>query len=166
MKKYLGILFAVMIFFVSSSNAFAMETLENMNESVFTNKKEALSIDEYNGLYSDSITNLDVAEDIMHIKDAPAIMLNTLSDWKTQTKNVVLKNDGSTIGTVTLRYKTWIQGGRPQFAYDTCTISQPVFNTYWSLVDSHVDFSGDVIAVNYNFVFGPLDDTAWVYFYP
>lgn len=162
MKKYLSILLILMIFFVSGTSAFAMELPDETKNS----NKDMLSIDEYNKLYSSNTERTYTAEDIIHFSDTSEVMSNTLSDWKTQTKNVVLKNDGSTIGTVTLRYKTWIQGGRIQFAYDTCTISAPVFNTYWSLTDSYVDFSGDVISVNYNFVFGPLDDTAWVYFYP
>lgn len=166
MKKYLGILFAIMVFLVSTSNAFAMETTDDTNSSITGGKNDVLSIDEYNLLFSGDILKVNATEDIIHLNDAPATMLNTLSDWQTQTKNVVLKNDGSTIGSVTLRYKTWIQGGRPQFVYDTCTISQPVFNTYWTLVDSNVSYSGDVISVNYNFVFGPITDTAWVYFYP
>lgn len=67
---------------------------------------------------------------------------------------------------ISLQYQTDIQGGRPQFLYDTCYLSHPSITTYWKLETSNVEFSGDRIGVYFSFIYGSFQDHAWVYFYP
>lgn len=73
---------------------------------------------------------------------------------------------GLKVGTITLQYQTEIQGGRPQFLYDKCYL-KPNVTTYWSIDESHSEFSGDRIAVYFTFTYwGQFYETAVVYFYP
>lgn len=80
--------------------------------------------------------------------------------------SIILANQRVQVGTITLQYQTDIQGGRPQFLYDTCYLSHPSITTYWKLETSNVEFSGDRIGVYFSFIYGSFQDHAWVYFYP
>lgn len=85
---------------------------------------------------------------------------------KEQTKDIITNESGSKVGTITLQYQTEIQGGRPQFLYDKCYL-KPNVTTYWSIDESHSEFSGDRIAVYFTFTYwGQFYETAVVYFYP
>lgn len=89
-----------------------------------------------------------------------------ISPVKEQTKDIITNESGSKVGTITLQYQTEIQGGRPQFLYDKCYL-KPNVTTYWSIDESHSEFSGDRIAVYFTFTYwGQFYETAVVYFYP
>ena len=92
--------------------------------------------------------------------------VRSLSTVKRQAKSIITEGDNTKVGTITLEYQTQIVGGRPQFAYSSCSLSHPNLDTYWALEESTVSFSGDCIKVYFSFVFGPFQDYAWVYFYP
>lgn len=89
-----------------------------------------------------------------------------ISSVKKQTKDIITIESGSKVGTRDLQYQTDTQGGRPQFLYDKCYL-EPHLITYWRIVESHVEFSGDRIAVYFTFSFmSQFYETAVVYFYP
>ncbi|MDD6221908.1 MAG: hypothetical protein PUB14_03650 [Lachnospiraceae bacterium] len=128
--------------------------------------EDFLSLDEYRERYS---KNVDIKQELkpsLTLQDMSAEILLILSSVKTQTKHIILVLNGTDVGTITLQYQTIIQGGRPQFAYDTCYLSHPKLTTYWSLKSSNMDFSGDKIGVYFSFVYGIFQDHAWVYFKP
>ena len=129
-------------------------------------EKQRQILDEYRERYS---KNVDIKQELkpsLTLQDMSAEILLTLSSVKTQTKHIILVLNGTDVGTITLQYQTIIQGGRPQFAYDTCYLSHPKLTTYWSLKSSNMDFSGDKIGVYFSFVYGIFQDHAWVYFKP
>lgn len=135
-----------------------MFSLDKYNQ-VYMEKSDSglLTLDEYNKIYSN--------QNIANISIPKSSLRSPLSGVKRQTKNIVVRYEGSVVGTVTLEYQTWIQGGRTQFAYDTCKVGHSL-STYWFLEESYTDFTGDRIGVYFSFVFGSMQDYAWVYFYP
>lgn len=124
------------------------------------NSEEFLSLSEYNSTYSNGEVNPDTPENY-HSSSNWAI-----SSVKQQTKPIVVERGACQVGTITLQYQTDVQGGRPQFLYDRCYLSHPNLTTYWNLEYSTVNFSGDCISVYFSFVYGVMQDHAWVYFYP
>lgn len=79
---------------------------------------------------------------------------------------IILYYRGIRVGRITLKYKTWIQGGRPQFLYDSFYLSNPVLEDGWTLMDANVTFSGDKITVYIACFSGSDHDKSWVYFDP
>ena len=122
-----------------------------------------LSLQEYNNEYSNGENPLEIDSPLTTQND-PDIC--AISPIRKQTKSIILANQQVKVGTVTLQYQTDIQGGRPKFLYDTCYLSHPNITTYWKLETSKVEFSGDRIGVYFSFIYGSLQDHAWVYFYP
>ena len=122
-----------------------------------------LSLQEYNNEYSNGENPLEI-DSPLTTQNAPDIC--AISPIRKQTKSIILANQRVKVGTVTLQYQTDIQGGRPKFLYDTCYLSHPNITTYWKLETSKVEFSGDRIGVYFSFIYGSLQDHAWVYFYP
>ena len=111
-----------------------------------------LSLDEYNTTYG----NKEMSNDPQQ--------LNSSSSWASSP--VITELGKCQVGTITLQYQTDIQGGRPQFLYDRFYLSHPYLTTYWTLEYSTVNFSGDCISVYFSFIYGAMQDHAWVYFYP
>ena len=122
-----------------------------------------LSLQEYNNEYSNGENPLEIDSPLTTQND-PDIC--AISPIRKQTKSIILANQKVKVGTVTLQYQTDIKGGRPQFLYDTCYLGHPNITTYWKLETSNVKFSGDRISVYFSFIYGSLQDHAWVYFYP
>lgn len=89
----------------------------------------------------------------------------SLSAQKTKTANIML--EGRKIGQQTIQYKTVVQGGRPQFAYDTVKLSKVGnLDTYYTLTSSRVSFSGDVITVYFDLAYGDFFAQATATFRP
>ena len=134
-------------------------TLDEYN-SMYGNEEEFLTLDQYNSTYSNEEEILNIPQNL-YSSSAWAI-----SPVKQQTKPIIVEWGACQVGTITLQYQTDIQGGRPQFLYDKCYLSHPNLTTYWILDYSTVNFSGDCISVYFSFVYGVMQDHAWVYFYP
>lgn len=174
-KKVLCLFISLLMVFTSITVVFAQETENldgtlsipsyNKTYSVTPPNNEMISLDEYNAEYANGKSPLRTTN-LLTLENASEEILNTLSAVKSQTKPIILANNGTQVGTIKLSYQTAIQGGRPQFVYDTCTIGHPNLTTYWSLEYSYVDFSGDRIGVYFSFIYGAFQDHAWVYFYP
>lgn len=173
-KKIVGLLLSVLLILSQVTVAFAQE--QDINEKYssiseynanYSQQKNAelLTLDNYNMSYSDNM-QIQKSTDHLSLNDATPEMLSSLSKVKTQTKNIILNLNGTKVGTIKLQYQTWVQGGRTQFAYDTCKLGHPQLNTYWTLESSNVSFSGDKISVYFSFIYGAFQDHAWVYFYP
>lgn len=172
MKKIICLLSTLLLLSASVITVYAQGanskdnlSIPSYNKAYSENSKENtfLSLQEYNTEYSNGENPLKITSPLttQNISDIYAI-----SPVQTQTKPIILANQNVEVGTITLQYQTDIQGGRPQFLYDTCYLSHPNITTYWSLETSHVEFSGDRIGVYFSFIYGPLQDHAWVYFYP
>lgn len=100
--------------------------------------------------------------------EASACGYEDLSEVKTETQSVYLTNAGDYLGTVTISYQTMIQGGRPQFAYDTVYLGYDVSHgpSYYAISYPIIDYSGDKITVTFTAQFGILYDEAVAVFTP
>lgn len=173
MKKIISLFTTVMLLLSSTITVFAQEidSQENLTLPSYNKKysKQStddnfLSLQEYNTKYSNGETPIKEGISPLTTQNVPNIF--DISPVKRQTKPIILKTEGTKVGTITLQYQTDIQGGRPQFLYDTCYLSHPNLNTYWTLESSDVEFTGDRIGVYFSFFYGVFQDHAWVYFYP
>ena len=134
-------------------------TLDEYN-SMYGNEEEFLTLHQYNSTYSNEEEILNNPQNLY------SSSAWTISPVKQQTKPIIVKRGACQVGTITLQYQTDIQGGRPQFLYDRFYLSHPYLTTYWTLEYSTVNFSGDCISVYFSFIYGAMQDHAWVYFYP
>lgn len=173
MKKIISVLLTVFLMSASVLTVSANPQMDNFvsipnyNDTYSAEEKNSgmLSLDEYAAKYSSGKV-LTQRSAPLTLKEASPEILSTISGPKSQTKSIILHINGTSVGTIKLNYKTAIQGGRPQFLYDTCYLSHPNLTTYWSLEYSNVEFSGDRIGVYFSFIYGAFQDYAWVYFYP
>lgn len=161
-KRVIGLFVIFSFVFNFTTISFAANT-----STVEEDTNGYMSFDEYNMKYgNDSSANISEK----NITDDDVLELQyTLSDWKIQTKNIVTKLSSLQIGQVTLKYKTYTSAGRPKFAYEQCYISTPPKYLGWSCTESTVDFSEDVIYVNYtytNIINPDIIDYARVQFLP
>lgn len=172
MKKIVCLFSAFLLLLSSSIATYAHEVSSQDSLSISDYNKTYsaqptndifLSLQEYNNEYSEGETPLKT-DSPLTLQNVPDIC--AISAVQKQTKPIILNNQNVQVGTITLQYQTDIQGGRPQFLYDTCYLSHPSITTYWQLETSNVEFSGDKISVYFSFIYGPLQDHAWVYFYP
>ena len=86
---------------------------------------------------------------------------------KTKTKNIITSINNMTVGTVTIKYQSYMESGRPKFALDTVSISAPPSRYgIWLLTDSYVSYSTDHISVHYTYetTVGDMTDYATVNF--
>ena len=68
--------------------------------------------------------------------------------FKTKTQNAYM--DGTYVGTVTLEYETVVQGGRPQFVYDSTYLGWDLsLPNYYVLSDPTIKYTGDLITVTF-----------------
>ena len=85
----------------------------------------------------------------------------------TKTKNIITSINNMTVGTVTIKYQSYMESGRPKFALDTVSISAPPSRYgIWLLTDSYVSYSTDHISVHYTYetTVGDMTDYATVNF--
>lgn len=154
-KRIIGLFLAVLILAFNAVTIFAQEPIRDPQNG---DPQKMLTIDEYNRYFGHEEYNQRVA--------TPRAA--QLSDYKTSTKNIIT-NGGMNMGKVTIRYKTYMEGGRPKFAYDTVSISIPPASVgIWQLTDSDVRYNSDSIAVYYTYssIVGSMTDYATVVFVP
>ena len=172
MKKVICLFSAFLLLLSSAMTIYVHETDSqdylsipsyNKTYSAHPTDNNFLSLKEYNTEYSNGENPLEIDSPLTTQND-PDIC--AISPIRKQTKSIILANQKVKVGTVTLQYQTDIKGGRPQFLYDTCYLGHPNITTYWKLETSNVKFSGDRISVYFSFIYGSLQDHAWVYFYP
>lgn len=172
MKKVICLFSAFLLLLSSAMTTYAHEADSqeylsipsyNKTYSAQPTDNNFLSLQEYNTEYSNGENPLKI-DSPLTTQNAPDIF--AISPIRKQTKSIILANQRVQVGTITLQYQTDIQGGRPQFLYDTCYLSHPNITTYWKLETSNVEFSGDRIGVYFSFIYSSLQDHAWVYFYP
>ena len=172
MKKVICLFSAFLLLLSSAMTTYAHEADSqdylsipsyNKTYSAQPTDNDFLSLQEYNTEYSNGENPLKI-DSPLTTQNAPDIC--AISPIRKQTKSIILANQRVQVGTITLQYQTDIQGGRPQFLYDTCYLSHPSITTYWKLETSNVEFSGDRIGVYFSFIYGSFQDHAWVYFYP
>ena len=93
----------------------------NKTYSAQPTDNDFLSLQEYNTEYSNGENPLKI-DSSLTTQNAPDIC--AISPIRKQTKSIILANQRVQVGTITLQYQTDIQGGRPQFLYDTCADCQ------------------------------------------
>lgn len=169
MKRFLSMLISFVLICSFSLNVFAQDgsssgylTIPQYNEKYSAQTDGFLSLQEYNNKYSHGESPIIGNE----VPNSQNVAPFRISPVKEQTKDIITNESGSKVGTITLQYQTEIQGGRPQFLYDKCYL-KPNVTTYWSIDESHSEFSGDRIAVYFTFTYwGQFYEMAVVYFYP
>lgn len=152
------ILTILLVFTCNLSTVFAQE-LESLSSSTFDTDNEMLSLDEYNIKFSH--------EEYNHTEILPRSA--RLSSVKQKTKNITTSINGMTVGTVTIKYQSYMESGRPKFALNTVSISAPPSRYgIWLLADSYVTYTSDNVAVHYTYTstVGGMTDYATVNFVP
>ena len=162
MKKVICLFFAVLLLLSSAVTTYVHETDSqdylsipsyNKTYSAQPTDNNFLSLKEYNAEYSNGENPLKI-DSPLTTQNVPDIY--AISPIRKQAKNIVLANQQVQVGTITLQYQTDLQGGRPQFLYDTYYLSYPNVTTYWQLETSNVEFSRDRIGVYFSFIYGSL----------
>ena len=140
MKKVICLFSAFLLLLSSTLTTYAHETNSQDNLSIPSYNKtystqptdnNFLSLQEYNIEYSNGENPLKT-DSPLTTQNVPDIC--AISPIRKQTKSIILANQRVQVGTITLQYQTDIQGGRPQFLYDTCYLSHPSITTYLSLI--------------------------------
>lgn len=145
----------------NTHNVYDLNGTEEIPASVKDEDEEDkfMNIDEYNQYWGNSflINSSSEFED--------SIQSMTLSSVQYKTA-YFLDSNGNAIEYITLKYQTEVQGGRPQFVYDTCYLSTPTSYNNWPCTYSSVSFTGDQIKVYATFTFGALEEYGTATFKP
>lgn len=136
-------------------------SLDEFNEK-YANE-DFLSLEEFNKKYSSGESPVNDGAQVPMLRDHPFM---AASAQQVKTEPIILYYRGIRVGRITLKYKTWIQGGRPQFVYDSCYLGNPIPEGGWILTDANVTYAGDKITVYIECFSGSDHDTSWVYFTP
>lgn len=153
------LLAAALVLTCNVSTIFAQTPDASSAEHTLSNNEGMMSLEDYNSKFNHDEYNKKVATP----RSAK------LSGVKTKTKNIVTSINGMKVGTVTIKYQSYMESGRPKFALDTVYISAPPSRYgVWLLADSYVTYTADNVAVHYTYTstVGGMTDYATVNFVP
>ncbi len=174
MKKIITLLVTMTIIMMSKTHIYAMdlggtESLINVRKTTDIVDEKILEVKLRKDIVNKPLSefeNVTIIDNSINCSSDSSILSSEISGTKTQTVSMYLRDAGKYAGKCTLSYKTQILGGRPQFVYESCTLSESWSSNmdYYVVTMPDITFSGDRIEVRYYTQIGLISDVIVVVF--
>lgn len=152
--KFKKIIFQALVFTMLFSTGISVHAESNTGDNSKTNVE-----------LQTELIPLNQFENVTIEGELPSISSKALSATKTKTKSLYTTT-GKKIGTATLKYKTDIVSGRPQFVYSETKLGWNITATDYAVDNPKIYFTGDLVKVIFPLNLWGLTDKATVTFTP